>query len=556
MKIKMNKLKLVIKPSILILFIGLLSIQIALPNSNKNKKKNYSKETLMINNGEGIKLSTDIYLPKTDGPFPCILIRIPYNKNNSEGDAELFTKLGYAVVIQDSRGKYESEGDFYPFKYERQDGLATTDWIKTQAWSNGKIGGWGGSYGGYTQWAIADELDAMVPIVTSANMYDLMYPGGIFSLATSFNWGLVVHSRTTNKISSEEIKTAYSILPLSVADDSTFSQNDFTDDIIKHQYEDEYWGVMNHRSAETCPMFSIAGWYDIFLMGQINDFQFEERHPDSRIIIGPYAHGSILIDTDFGDNADIYKYREEALAFLSSHLKEEEKASEESNNEMPYSLFIEHRNEWYNSQDWPPNETELTSYYFNSQGTITNQRNTGNNIGEYSYDPDSPYPSLGGTFLGSGVGPAYQNPNIERKDQLVFESEVLNEELVLLGPVDATIYVSTDAPSTDFFVSLQEVRSDGKILNIQEGGKTIYADENSKERIQCLDISLWATGYQINPGNKIRVTITSALFPRYNRNINSGEPIFNAKNTRLAHQKIYFGEKYPSQIKLPVLKEK
>lgn len=551
----MNKLNLHKKISILFLFFGLLSIQLAFPNSAKNKKKPYTKETLMINNGEDIGLSTDIYLPKTDGPFPCILIRTPYNKDISEGDAELFTNLGYAVVIQDTRGKYESEGDFYPFKYERQDGLATTDWIKTQAWSNGKIGGWGGSYGGYTQWAIADELDAMIPIVTSANMYDLTYPGGIFSLATSFNWGLVVHSRTTNKISSEEIKAAYSILPLSVADDSTYSQNDFTDDIIKHQYEDEYWGAMNHRSAETCPMYSIAGWYDIFLMGQINDFieHSEQRHPDSRMIIGPYAHGSILIDTDFGDNADIYKYRDEALTFLASHLKEEEIASEESNNDMPYLLFIEHRNQWYNSQDWPPKETKATPYFLDSKGTINYQKIDGNQIAEYIYDPDSPYPSLGGTFLGSGVGPAFQNPNIERKDQLVFESAALDEELILLGPVDATIYVSTDAPSTDFFVSLQEVRADGKIVNIQEGGKTIYTDENSKERIQCLDISLWATGYQINPGNKIRVTITSALFPRYNRNLNSGEAISIAVDSHIAHQKIYFGNKYPSHIILPIL---
>ncbi len=553
-----NKMNLSLRICIIFLTFSLFSMQEARSQAKNDKQQSYIKKTVMINTENLIRLSTDIYLPKSDGPFPCILARTPYNKINGLSEAELFTDLGYAVVIQDTRGKYESEGEFYPFKFERQDGLATIKWIKAQSWSNAKIGGWGGSYGGYTQWAIADKLDAIVPIVTSANMYELVYPEGIFSLATSFNWGLPVFSKTTNEISAEKIKASYTILPLSVADDSTHSQNNFLDDVLEHQYEDAYWGVMNHRSAESCPMYSIAGWYDIFLMSQINDFTSlsKERHSDSRMIIGPYAHGSILIDTDFGDNADIYKYRDEALAFLASYLKEDKNISKKDDNVMPYTLFIEHRNQWYNSQDWPPKETKATPYYLDSRGTISYQEVNGNQIAEYIYDPETPYPSLGGTFLGTGVGPAYQNPNIERKDQLIFESEALNEDLVLLGPVDATIYASTDAPSTDFFVSLQEIRADGKIMNIQEGGKTIYTDINSNERIQQVDISLWATGYQINSGNKIRVTITSALFPRYNRNLNSGEAISIAADSRIAHQKVYLGEKYPSQIILPILNMK
>jgi len=152
-----------------------------------------------------------------------------------------------------------------------------------------------------------------------------------------------------------------------------------------------------------------------------------------------------------------------------------------------------------------------------------------------------------------GVGPALQNPNIDRKDQAAFESEPLDKPLVLLGPIDAAIYVSTDAPCTDFFVSLQDVDADGKILNIQEGGKTVYSDDTATPRLQTADVSLWATGYQINAGHKIRVVVSSSLFPRYNRNLNSGEPIFAAQHPRVAHQKVYFGKKYPSHIRLPVL---
>ena len=161
--------------------------------------EHFTKSSEKIVMSDGVKLATDIYLPAQGEKWPCILMRSPYNKNNSKGDGEKFTKMGYAVVIQDTRGKFESEGKFYPFKHDRKDGLATIDWIKSQKWFGGKIAGWGGSYVGYTQWAIADQLDAFVPVVTSANMYDLCYPSGIFSLATAFNWGLAVDSKTVNK---------------------------------------------------------------------------------------------------------------------------------------------------------------------------------------------------------------------------------------------------------------------------------------------------------------------------------------------------------------------
>lgn len=530
----------------------LLATQATFPDPNPERTP---KKTVMIQTRDDRGLATDIYLPKTDLPASCVLIRTPYNKNSAVSDAVFFTGLGYAVVIQDTRGRYESEGTFYPFKNERRDGLATMDWIKAQSWSNGKIGGWGGSYGGYTQWAVADHLDVMIPLITSANMYELVYPNGIFSLATSFNWGFWVDAKTENKIADDKMTAAYSILPLSRADNLTYGQNDFLDDVLEHQYEDAYWGTLNHRSAETCPMFSIAGWYDIFLMGQINDFvdPTSRRHPQSRMLIGPYAHGSILIDTDFGDHGDLYKFKEEAVAFLAEHLKEEAPTSKNAPNAKPYSLFIEHRNQWYDTQEWPPEKINSTPYYLGSKGGISIFRPAEDNFAEFLYDPETPFPSLGGSFFGKGAGPAYQNSNIEREDQLVFESGPLDEELVLLGPVEATIYVGTDAPSTDFFVSLQDVRPDGKVVNIQEGGKTIFTAGNSDERIQGVDISLWAVGYQINSGHKIRVVITSSLFPRYNRNLNSGEVIVSAEHVRPALQKVFFGKKYPSQIRLPVL---
>lgn len=546
------------KKIITLLGLVALSSQLLL-HSQKGESTALTKETVFITVEDSIKLGTDLYFPEGEGPFPCILVRLPYNMNGlGEGGAPFirnFLRNGWVTVLQDTRGKFESNGEYHPFIHERSDGLATVKWIRSQPWSNGKIAGWGGSYVGYTQWAIADQLDVITPTVTSAKMYELVYPGGIYSLATALNWGLSNGSRTYNVVDPEKMKNSYFVLPLSVADDSTVKQIDFMDSWLEHPYEDAYWGTMNHRAAVTCPVLTIAGWYDIFLMAQIRDFEMMEpyRHPDSRLVIGPYAHGQITIETDFGKDGNLSEFDDDIVAFTKRHLEDDSEKSVQTGSGKPYSFFIMHRNEWLDFDHWPPQNSKATPYYLNPDGTINRDHDHTEKVIEYTYDPADPFPSLGGTFLGVGVGPAYQNPNTERPDQVVFESEALEEPLVLLGPIDATIYAGTDAPSTDFFVSLQEVRADGKIINIQEGGKTVYSEVRADPWIKQIDISVWATGYQIEAGHKLRVVISSALFPRYNRNLNSGEDIFNAQNPRIARQKIYFGEKYPSHITLPVL---
>jgi len=527
--------------------------------SQQEKSKELNKKTVFITVEDSIELGTDLYFPEGAGPFPCILVRLPYNMNGiGEGGANYirsFLKNGWLTILQDTRGKFESNGEYHPFKHERSDGLATVKWIRSQPWCNGKIAGWGGSYVGYTQWAIADQLDVITPTLTSANMYELVYPGGIYSLATALNWGLSNGSRTYNAVDPEKMKNSYYTLPLSVADDSAVKQIDFMDQWLLHPYEDAYWGAMNHRAAITCPILTIAGWYDIFLMAQIRDFELMKsyRHPESRLVIGPFAHGQITIETDFGEDGALSMFDDDIVAFTKRHLEDAAGEARQSGPGKPYSFFIMHRNEWIDCNQWPPQKSKAIPYYLNPDGTISLDHDHPEKVIEYTYDPSDPFPSIGGTYLGVGVGPAHQNPSRERQDQVVFESEALEEPLVLLGPIDASIYASTDAPSTDFFVSLQEVRADGKIINIQEGGKTVYSDGRADPWIKQLDISVWATGYQLEAGHKLRVVISSSLFPRYNRNLNSGEDIFNAQNPRIARQKIYFGDRYPAHITLPVL---
>ena len=165
--------------------------------------------------------------------------------------------------------------------------------------------------------------------------------------------------------------------------------------------------------------------------------------------------------------------------------------------------------------------------------------------------PEDPYPSHGGTILGDGAGSAKQNSNVDRKDQLVFELEEQLEPLILLGPISAKLWLSSTAPNTDFIVGLEDVFPDGKIINIQEGGAHVKLDPGTPEKA---DISVWATGYQVNPGHRLRVIITSSWFPRFNRNLNNGEPAAEATNPVHASQEVSFGPDTPSCINLPIYK--
>ena len=253
-----------------IFFVLLNCISTLTAFGQENKQQpNYLLENVFVTTEDKIKLSTDVYLPLTRNvQLPCVLSRTPYNKEHFKADAEWFTNKGIVFVGQDCRGKFLSEGQWYPLRYERCDGLATTEWVRKQSWSNGKIGGWGGSYLGYCQWAISDKLDVLTPQYTGADWYDLIYPGGLFSLATVFNWGFVVDAQTVNTIPPEKLIASYTILPLSIADDSTYRDSKFINDWLSHSFKDEYWKSQNHKGITKSPIISIGGWYDIFLMAQ------------------------------------------------------------------------------------------------------------------------------------------------------------------------------------------------------------------------------------------------------------------------------------------------
>ncbi len=542
----MNKLFKILKISaIAIIILAILSFLVV----NRLKAQKTENEIIM---SDGISLSTTVFIPKGKGKFPAVLVRTPYNKYAEEWMGQAFNLFRIAVVLQDVRGKHRSGGEYYPFINERRDGLETLRWIRKQPWSDGRVAGWGGSYVGYTQWAISDSLDFMTLLLTGAKLYDFVYPDSVFSLQTAGIWGFDNASDKLNGLNEDTVRRKLFTLPLISADDSAIKDVGFYNDWLLHEKYDTYWQQMDFRGKTKAPFLSMAGWYDLFLKTQIADFQAVEAsgNDKGRLIIGPWAHGPLGEPNEFGgieksgDPKLIFKYVRRIMKGKKTKLSEPLKDSK-------YNLFIMERNEYVGSESWPPPETTSTSFYSGPEGYLNTEVPDGTGKLKYDYNPADPYPSFGGTALGKGVGPARQNANQTRKDQLVFKKKIIEEPLILLGPIDATIWLSSTSVCTDFFVLLQDEFPDGKIINIQEGGTKVKLKAGGPAKTS---ISVWATGYQINPGHTLRVVITSSWFPRFNRNLNNCEPIANTKNITTAEQSVWYGKETPSSISLPVFK--
>ena len=496
---------------------------------------------------DGITLSTRVFLPDTNKAFPAVLIRTPYNKELEMWIDKRFLSNNIAIIIQDVRGKYKSEGKFYPFVNERADGLTTLRWIRDQSWSNRTVGGWGVSYMGYTQWIIADSLDAAAPLLTSSGMYDFIYPDKLLSLQSAFLWGYANVAKAGDDLSAGNVKKRMSRLPLSVAADSI----NFLLDWLQHETKDEYWDKQEFHGIITSPVISIAGWYDIFLKSQIKNFQQLSLTGNSqnRYIIGPWAHGITGYKNDYGGNVHTGSYGQMAFEYMVGVLTGKTKTLSAPLKEAAFNLFIMERNEYVGSSVWPPKQTKMISYFLQADQSLGTKKPVKSKSFFYTYNPSNPYPNYGGTFLGDSVGPSLQNKNLDRPDQVAFETAILKEPLILLGPITASLWLSSTAPCTDFIVCIQDVFPDGKIINIQEGGAkitfaTLYPEKHP--------VSIWATGYQVNTAHRLRVIITSSLYPRFNRSLNTCEPIFSAENVHKANQHIYTGTTMPSCVVLPV----
>ncbi|MCI0662737.1 MAG: CocE/NonD family hydrolase [Acidobacteria bacterium] len=547
---------------------------------------------------DGVKLYADVYRPRADGKYPTLVVRTPYGVQRDGVHETMikFAQQGYAVVIQDTRGRYESEGKWEPFRFEANDGYDTVQWASKQSWSNGKVATQGGSYLGHVQWRAASlqppNLVAMFPAVASTNIYaNWITLGGAFRLSFNYGWGVV---RMPNRImlpqywhaekySPVELKygTILNHLPLKDGDllSAGYAVQHYRD-WLAHPGYDSYWKEISDEeqfSKINVPVHTSGGWFDIFLQGTINGYAGVRKHganekarSQTRMIIGAWGHGPTqkFGDIDFGPNNMRVQFETE-LRWFDHQLKGIDNGV---NREPPVEIFYMGINQWQHEQDWPIPGTKYTPYYLTSEGAANSSSGNGQLIIDkpggaasdtFNYDPNNPVPTLGGNnCCGTPTlaGPKDQRVIENRKDILVYTSPSLNEPLSIAGPVKMKLYAATDGPDTDWVIKLIDVYPDGLSINVAEGIlRARYRKGTDKMEllkpgeVYEFEIDLVGTANVFLPGHRIRVDITSSHFPQFDRNPNTGEPFGMSAKVRLAKQTIYHTLQQPSHILLPVV---
>jgi putative CocE/NonD family hydrolase len=500
---------------------------------------------------DGVVLLADRWAPRAGGDsLPVVLIRTPYGRGAmfSGGMVRPLAERGFQVILQSARGTFGSGGKFEPMRNEREDGLATLDWVVRQPWFGDSIVLVGPSYLGYVQWAVADrlppEVKAMVPQMTeSALTLDFLRPDA-FSLETPFSWGVMVDGQERRGAMLRQItrvkKTQQAVrtLPLGQADVTALGHHtQYTQDIVAHDADDPYWAPINHRdrvARVTVPVSSIGGWYDIFLPRQLRDFvTLQEAGRTARLTVGPWTHVSI-------DGVMMREAIEFGLACARG---------EEPRSRKPVRLWVMGEKAWREFDSWPPPGYSPRPFYLAGDGALAAGPPAGGAPDAYRYDPADPTPAVGGVrmlFRGSG---RVENAKLEaRPDVLTYTTAPLEYDVEVIGEVSAQIWFQSSLAHADVFVRLCDVDPAGKSWNVCDGLTSVTgADE-----LASVTVALWPTAHRFNRGHRIRVQVSSGAFPRYGRNPGTGEPRATATRLLAATQSVHHDAEHPSAIILPV----
>ncbi len=526
---------------------------------------------------DGVDLRADVYRPRGVSTLPTILVRIPLpdtftNRLFAEYVGRLWASRGYAAVIQGTRGTYRSGGDFYPLRHERADGIATLRWLARQRWFDGRLGMWGGSYFGYTQWVLADQAEpgptALMIQIASSDFYEMFHPGGAFSLETALYWAARSRERGDHPASARELERGYAGFPLIEADDRSVGNIPFFDDWVSHSERDAYWlaidGVDRPRDLRA-PVLLMAGWFDPFLPTQLRDFSRVRAEADprvaaaARLVIGPWSHARTVRFPD-ADLPDDYRVRSLApsLDWFDRHLGGAPAPAEPA---APIRIYVMGEHVWRDEHDWPLARTRFTPWYLRSGGNANSAGGDGTLVPEpplvqeppdrYVYDPREPVPSLGGAVLGPRAGVSPQDSVEQRADVLVYTSALLREDLEVTGPVESILFVRTSAPSTDFTAKLVDVHPDGRSYNVSEG--ILRRAYSGSRATTGISIALWPTSHLFRAGHRVRLQVSSSSYPRFDRNPNTGRRVATETDAIAASQTVLHAPDTPSRIILPVI---
>ena len=557
---------------------------------------------------DGVTLRADVYRPDDATRHAVLLARLPYNKDLSPISLSLLSPIraarrGYVVVVQDTRGRFKSDGQFSLFAGEAEDGYDTVAWCASQGWSNGQVGMYGASYFGATQWLTATAtppaLKALVPTITSSDYYEgWTYQGGAFQQGFIQFWTAGMATETITRLAAAppdarkklyssifSMDETYRGLPLADFPPATVpGLMDHYRTWLKHPSLDEFWGHVRIESQYEnidVAALHIGGWYDIFLEGTLRNFvgmrargKSARAREKQRLIVGPWFHGlfdRVVGAVDFGPGV-----LPDAVDLGGLHLNWFDHClGDAPDSGAPVRIFVMGANVWRNENEWPLARAVATRWYLTSEGRGNSLRGNGRLVTQaptrevsdvYLYDPENPVPTKGGCTLMPGAqskGPQDQRTIEERDDVLVYTSEPLAEPLEVTGPVEAILHAVTDGRDTDFTAKLVAVAPDGGAINLCDG--IIRARyRNSLSRAELLDpgrvyeyrIQLGSTSYAFAPGFRIRLEISSSNFPRFDRNLNTGGDIATESVGRPAVQRVFHGGVKASCVVLPVVPQR
>jgi hypothetical protein len=548
---------------------------------------------------DGVTLYADIYRPAGEGSFPVLLQRTPYNKENAADFGRKAALRGYLVVVQDVRGRYTSEGEWYPFKHETEDGYDAVEWAAAVPHSNGKVGMFGGSYVGATQMLAAighpPHLAGICPVVTASNYHEnWTYQGGAFEQWFNESWTAGLAQDTANRAIRQGTNAlaGSAVLPLKQfplfnLDLGTVGLTrqlaPYFLDWLDHPLYDSYWkqwSIEEQFGQIQVPALTVTAWYDIFQGGSLRNFTGLQAHAGNEaarksqrllVTIGGHAGGGRTIGAvDFGADAEQFDENAVTLEWYDFLLQGKQNRFATA---KPVRIFVMGENQWRDEDAWPLERATPTRYLLHSGGKANSASGDGalspstlrtEAADSFVYDPANPVPTVGGPLCCDvghlPAGPRDQQEVEQRPDVLVYSTAPLDQDLEVTGPVALDLYASTTAADTDFTAKLVDVAPDGKAINLTEGilraryrESTATAQPIIPGKVYEYKIDLWSTSNVFLKGHRIRLEVSSSNFPRFDRNLNTGKDASTDAVFVKATNTVLHDAGHPSALTLPVV---
>ncbi|WP_143175246.1 CocE/NonD family hydrolase [Cryptosporangium aurantiacum] len=485
---------------------------------------------------DGVTLLADRYAPD-DEPAPVVLVRTPYGRRRQLAllYGAPFARRGLQVVIQSVRGTFGSGGRFEAFHHERDDGLATVAWLREQPWCDGRVATMGSSYLGYTQWAIAPYADpplaAMCPAITGSEFTSSTYLGGGVGLRGAFEWGVMVAQQESRRgglvrgllgVDARRNRRVMAGLPLS----GIGTASSYWQEVVAHaEPDDDFWTPTDHSAGAgsvTAPISMYTVWWDIFLLNQLRDvvaLQKAGRQP--RLTIGPGSHvdvrGAVAASRDAFDHL--------STVLLGAPASER----------APVRLWLQHGGRWLDAEQWPPPSTP-TTWHFGPGGGLGTTPVAAAEPDVTYYDPADPTPTVGGPVIGRDAGPADNRAIEARPDVLCYTGNALTSDLDLVGEVSAVVRIRSEPGHGDVFVRLCDVEPSGRSMTITDGFVRLRPGAGLD-----VPVELRPTAYRVRAGHRLRLQVSGGAYPRFARNLGTGEPAATATRTVRARRETFGG---------------